>query len=202
MDSTEAVADLNVRELQKGDIIQFERKGFYIVDSAYDPSNPSKEVELIFIPDGKASTIALKYQVPEAPKKEKGKKAAAAGGTSSKDKDAAAKAKKAAATTPAAAVGLPEIAPTEAIETVLRSEGKKGFEIPVKVRNRLLLFVSRFVDVTDTPNRLRNCRPRCSRSTALTEQRDTKLKLKLKCSRLNRFTNSIKRFIHYVERGH
>ncbi|GAA5955820.1 hypothetical protein JCM3765_001862 [Sporobolomyces pararoseus] len=130
--STEAVADLNIKELQKGDIIQFERKGFYIVDSAYDSSNPSKEVELIFIPDGKASTIALKYQVPEAPKKEKGKKTAAAGGTSSKDKDAAAKAKKAAAAP--ATVGLPEIAPTEVIETVLRSEGKKGFEIPVKTK--------------------------------------------------------------------
>ncbi|GAA5902968.1 glutamate--tRNA ligase GUS1 [Sporobolomyces salmoneus] len=130
--SVDAVADLNIRELAKGDIIQFERKGFYIVDVPFNSSSPSQAVELIFIPDGKASTIALKYQVPEV-KKEGGKKAVAGG---SKDKDAAAKAKKAAktASTPETAVGLPEVAPKEAVETILRSEGKKGFEIPVKTK--------------------------------------------------------------------
>lgn len=124
---------MNIRECSKGDIIQFERKGFYIVDVAHDSSNPSQAVELIFIPDGKASTIALKYQVPEVAKKESAKKAVTGG---SKDKDAAAKAKKDAANSKKVEdpiVGLPEVAPTEAVETVLRSEGKKGFEIPVKV---------------------------------------------------------------------
>lgn len=96
-------------------------------------------MELIFIPDGKASTIALKYQAPEAPKKEGAK----TGGN--KDKDAAAKAKKQAA--PAAPVsvkkgGLPEMAPTEAQETVILSEGKKGFEIPLKVSFFTLLWLA------------------------------------------------------------
>ncbi|GAA5845383.1 hypothetical protein JCM5353_004814, partial [Sporobolomyces roseus] len=68
--SVDAVADLNIQSLPKGSIIQFERKGFYIVDVAFDPSSPQTPMELIFIPDGKASTIALKYQAPEAPKKE------------------------------------------------------------------------------------------------------------------------------------
>jgi len=127
--SVDAVADLNIQSLPKGSIIQFERKGFYIVDVAFDSSSPQTPMELIFIPDGKASTIALKYQVPEAPKKEGGK----TGGN--KDRDAAAKAKKqaSAASTSTKKTGLPEMAPTEAQETTILSEGKKGFEIPVKV---------------------------------------------------------------------
>ncbi|EIN07047.1 glutamate-tRNA ligase [Punctularia strigosozonata HHB-11173 SS5] len=51
----EAVADANVRELQKGDIIQFERKGYYIVDSA-----EGGKFEFIHIPDGRAASLASK----------------------------------------------------------------------------------------------------------------------------------------------
>ncbi|BGP43370.1 glutamate--tRNA ligase [Rhodotorula kratochvilovae] len=128
---TAALADANVASLPKGAIIQFERKGFYIVDRAFDPSTPDQPAELIYIPDGKASSIALKYQPPVAdkPAAKKGK------ATPAKDKDAAAQqAKKTIATPKPAAGRLPEVAPTEAVETVLRSEGDKGYAIPVKTK--------------------------------------------------------------------
>ncbi|KAF9924132.1 hypothetical protein FBU30_005849 [Linnemannia zychae] len=54
---TEAIADGNVAELNKGDIIQFERKGYYIVDAIATPTTPAR---LILIPDGKAASISSK----------------------------------------------------------------------------------------------------------------------------------------------
>lgn len=139
---TAAIADHNVRSLPAGSIIQFERKGFYIVDKAFDPSKPDQPAELILIPDGKASSIALKYQVPGGGEKEKA--AAVAGGkkaggkTPAKDKDAAAQAKKKGAAT-TKRVGLPEVAPKEPVESVMKSEGTKGYDIPVRVRFLLSL---------------------------------------------------------------
>ncbi|BGO93627.1 glutamate--tRNA ligase [Rhodotorula toruloides] len=56
-------------------IIQFERKGFYIVDRAFDASNPSQKVELILIPKGRASSVAPKHQAPAAPAKDASKAA-------------------------------------------------------------------------------------------------------------------------------
>ncbi|KAJ1673600.1 glutamate--tRNA ligase, partial [Spiromyces aspiralis] len=56
---TAAVADPNCAELKKGDVIQLERKGFYIVDRVAADSKSGK-IELIFIPDGKAKSIASK----------------------------------------------------------------------------------------------------------------------------------------------
>ncbi|CAI2162654.1 6946_t:CDS:10 [Funneliformis geosporum] len=53
---TDALADSNVKELKKGDIIQFERRGYYILDN--DPSEPV--LRFIRIPDGKASNMASK----------------------------------------------------------------------------------------------------------------------------------------------
>ncbi|KAK7206231.1 tRNA synthetases class I, catalytic domain-containing protein [Myxozyma melibiosi] len=47
---TAAVADLNVRELKEGDIIQFERKGYYRLDKPYSESSPAV---FFTIPDGK-----------------------------------------------------------------------------------------------------------------------------------------------------
>ncbi|RJE16379.1 Glutamyl-tRNA synthetase, partial [Aspergillus sclerotialis] len=47
----DAVADHNVAELQVGDIIQFDRKGYYRVDRAYSPDQPAI---LFNIPTGKA----------------------------------------------------------------------------------------------------------------------------------------------------
>ncbi|KPV71920.1 uncharacterized protein RHOBADRAFT_56299 [Rhodotorula graminis WP1] len=133
---TSAVADHNVASLAKGSIIQFERKGFYIVDRAFDSSKPDEAVELILIPDGKASSIALKYQPPAAPasqdnKKAKGAKSAAP----AKDKVAAAAAAQGKKAAPAKKGGkLPDVAPAEAVETVLLSEGEQGYEIPVKTK--------------------------------------------------------------------
>ncbi|KAF9353560.1 hypothetical protein BGX34_011488 [Mortierella sp. NVP85] len=54
---TEGVADGNVAELNKGDIIQFERKGYYIVDAVATSSSPAR---LILIPDGKVASMASK----------------------------------------------------------------------------------------------------------------------------------------------
>lgn len=68
--TTLAVADGNVRDLKTGEIIQFERVGYFIVDKAWgevsrDVGKGGKEdkrdrVELILIPDGKASSTASK----------------------------------------------------------------------------------------------------------------------------------------------
>ncbi|KAJ3321097.1 hypothetical protein HDU76_000149 [Blyttiomyces sp. JEL0837] len=57
---TEAWGDANLKKCLKGDIIQLERKGYYIVDSPYDAKNPKNPVHLIFIPDGKAASTASK----------------------------------------------------------------------------------------------------------------------------------------------
>ncbi|ABN66938.1 glutamine-tRNA ligase [Scheffersomyces stipitis CBS 6054] len=48
---TKAFADLNIRKLKTGDIIQFERKGYYRVDQPYKEGKPAV---LFTIPDGKA----------------------------------------------------------------------------------------------------------------------------------------------------
>ncbi|GAA5905485.1 hypothetical protein JCM6882_004765, partial [Rhodosporidiobolus microsporus] len=134
-----AFADANVASLAAGTIIQFERKGFYIVDRAYDPASPSSPAVCIFIPDGKASSIALKHQVPAAASSAKDGKDAKKAKTPAKDKAAAVQAKQQGKegkgkADPAVVMGLPEVAPLEAVETVLKSEGSRGFDIPVKTK--------------------------------------------------------------------
>jgi glutamyl-tRNA synthetase len=49
---TEAIADVNVKDLKHGEVIQFERKGYFIVDEPYE----SDERPIVFfnVPDGKA----------------------------------------------------------------------------------------------------------------------------------------------------
>lgn len=69
----EAVADANVKELTKGDIIQFERKGYYIFDGVAKDGH----YEFIHIPDGRAASIASKAGV-EAKTKESSPAPAAA----------------------------------------------------------------------------------------------------------------------------
>ncbi|KAI0934689.1 hypothetical protein AcV5_006451 [Taiwanofungus camphoratus] len=51
----DALSDANVIELKKGDIIQFERKGYYIFDGVIDGRR-----EFIHIPDGRAASLASK----------------------------------------------------------------------------------------------------------------------------------------------
>lgn len=52
---TEAVGDANMRSLQKGDVIQLERKGYYIVDQPL--TKPGGQVVLFNIPDGRAKSV-------------------------------------------------------------------------------------------------------------------------------------------------
>ncbi|CAO3617876.1 unnamed protein product [Mucor fragilis] len=59
-----AIADGNTKNLKKGDIIQFERKGYFILDA---PATDSQPAHFIRIPDGKAASMASKADV--APKK-------------------------------------------------------------------------------------------------------------------------------------
>ncbi|KAI5118016.1 hypothetical protein M0805_003453 [Coniferiporia weirii] len=55
----DALADSNVLELAERDIIQFERKGYFILDRITDV-NGLKRLEFIRIPDGRAAGLALK----------------------------------------------------------------------------------------------------------------------------------------------
>jgi glutamyl-tRNA synthetase len=52
----EAFADANVKDLTKGDIMQFERKGYFI----FDGTAKDGKLEFIQIPDGKAASLASK----------------------------------------------------------------------------------------------------------------------------------------------
>ncbi|KAF9977808.1 hypothetical protein BGZ75_010210, partial [Mortierella antarctica] len=71
--------------LNKGDIIQLERKGYYIVDAVATPTTPAR---LILIPDGSVASVASKAapvtqtEVKDA-KDAKKKKEKAASGTAS-----------------------------------------------------------------------------------------------------------------------
>jgi glutamyl-tRNA synthetase len=51
---TVAVGDPNMRSLQKGDVLQLERKGYYIVD---EPLAEGKPIVLFSIPDGRTKGL-------------------------------------------------------------------------------------------------------------------------------------------------
>ncbi|KAK7037996.1 putative glutamate--tRNA ligase, cytoplasmic [Favolaschia claudopus] len=57
----DALADANVGDLKKGDIMQFERKGYFVFDGLVNGN-----LEFIRIPDGKAANLASKAGVPAA----------------------------------------------------------------------------------------------------------------------------------------
>lgn len=59
-----AVADANVHDLKKGDIMQFERKGYFI----FDGTAADGKLEFILIPDGRAGSVASKAGVAAAAK--------------------------------------------------------------------------------------------------------------------------------------
>lgn len=55
----DALADANVLGLKERDIIQFERKGYFILDKVAEESG-EKRLDFIRIPDGRAAGLALK----------------------------------------------------------------------------------------------------------------------------------------------
>jgi len=58
---TDVVVDANLAALEAGAIVQFERKGFYILDSVRKNDDGSiAGAELFLIPDGKAATVMSK----------------------------------------------------------------------------------------------------------------------------------------------
>lgn len=64
---TTAQGDANIRRLQKGDIIQLERKGYFIVDKvAFREGDP---YEMLAIPDGKAKTWGVGSKAEKEGKK-------------------------------------------------------------------------------------------------------------------------------------
>jgi glutamyl-tRNA synthetase len=52
-----AVGDPNMRTLQKGEILQLERKGYYIVDEPYGMKGSGRPIVLFCIPDGRSKTM-------------------------------------------------------------------------------------------------------------------------------------------------
>ncbi|KAH9079616.1 glutamate-tRNA ligase [Lactarius deliciosus] len=65
----DALADANVRELKRGEIIQFERRGYFIFDGVKDAGpdgGTHKTWEFIRIPDGRAAGLASKAGAPAA----------------------------------------------------------------------------------------------------------------------------------------
>jgi glutamyl-tRNA synthetase len=73
-----AFADANVRELKRGDIIQFERRGYYIFDNIAEKGKQEKTWEFIRIPDGRAAGLASKAggTAADAPRQSKGEDSA------------------------------------------------------------------------------------------------------------------------------
>ena len=53
---TAALGDPNMRTLQKGDVIQLERKGYYIVDAPL--IRPGQAIVLLSIPDGRQKSAS------------------------------------------------------------------------------------------------------------------------------------------------
>lgn len=49
-----------MRKVTVGTIIQFERKGYYICDAAFDATKPEEPMVFIYIPDGKAKSVGIK----------------------------------------------------------------------------------------------------------------------------------------------
>lgn len=70
----DAVADKNVATLKEGDIIQFERKGYFRLDIRGSDGKP----EFVKIPDGRAAGLALKAPDTTGTKSKKAEKAAGA----------------------------------------------------------------------------------------------------------------------------
>jgi len=79
---TEALADPGVKNLQRSTVIQFERRGYFVVDKVNNEADGSVVLDMIYVPDGKTKTMSnLSTQVDvaknilgDAKDKEEGKK--------------------------------------------------------------------------------------------------------------------------------
>lgn len=54
--TTEAFAEAQVKDLQVGEVVQFERRGFYKVDKQIN--SDCKSIEMIYIPEGKQQKMS------------------------------------------------------------------------------------------------------------------------------------------------
>lgn len=133
----EALADANiVKDVKKGDTIQFERKGYYICDQA-----DGDRRRFILIPDGRAVSVESKVALKKKEEEKAASKAKTAGGAAAGAKAPSKKSekKKAAGEKKAAApAATGELSPTR----VVLSDATSGFEIPVStmVSSLTLLF--------------------------------------------------------------
>jgi glutamyl-tRNA synthetase len=134
---TECWADANVAKLKKGDIMQFERKGYYIVDGIYDDTEShvegAKRMEFVKIPDGRAAGLASKAgpdtDTASKPKKDK----AAGGGNFGKPtRGQGAAASSPAGSTPTLTQKVSKAHP-EGTHVIL-SEGTTGYSIPITTK--------------------------------------------------------------------
>jgi len=58
--ATHTWADPNIKNLQKGDLVQFERRGYFIIDKIHkvDGDITKRKMEMAYIPDGKTKTMS------------------------------------------------------------------------------------------------------------------------------------------------
>jgi len=128
----EAFADANITSLAKGDVIQFERKGYYILDSISKDGNAENHFNFISIPDGRAAGLASKAASGTAPTEKK----ATTGGWG-KDGQSKTKAKVSSAT---------------GNDRIMLSDGERGFPIPVTTSMYDVPSPARVVDVKADTN--------------------------------------------------
>lgn len=128
---TVAIGDPLLKTLQKGDSIQLERRGYYIVDQSAFP--PGKPMLLIKIPDGKAKDMGMKSKVD--PSKLQGGGADKAKKAAGKEEQRSAAAKAAPAANGAAKGPVDEGAvkavgdEIKALKEKLKSEGLSGKKV-------------------------------------------------------------------------
>jgi hypothetical protein len=67
---TLALGDVNIRKLPKGDVIQLERRGYFIVDQPWAEGAGGGRAVLLAIPDGKAKAAPVGRPVEQGPIKE------------------------------------------------------------------------------------------------------------------------------------
>jgi glutamyl-tRNA synthetase len=126
---SELLADAHVRGLKKGERFQFERKGYMIVDAEW--SEEKGKVEVVKIPDGTKGSGALKWKDPnEAKKEQEGKDKAGKKKEEKSSKPGKEKGKEK-ADVQTVKYGLPDIAPNQAVESILKIGTQ---EIPVKTK--------------------------------------------------------------------